>query len=132
MAKFDFIHQYSLLLGWYTDSNASLTMQCLFCWMICLWPQNMPQFLISLLHWSQICFPRAFFWALPIASNCWGPDLENRVGAEPIQSAIHVVLPLLQLICDMVHCLSERTLFSSSFVAIFLAISSFKCSNNAI
>ena len=28
-----------------------------FCWTICHWPQNTPQFLISLLHWSQISFP---------------------------------------------------------------------------
>ena len=38
---------------------------------------------------------------------------------EAIWSAIHVVLPLLQSTCDIAHCLSERALFSSSFVAIF-------------
>ena len=32
----------------------------------------------------------------------------------------------------MVHCLRERALFSFSFVAVFLAISSFKCTNNFI
>ena len=100
-------------------SNASLTIWCLFCWTICLWPQNTPQFLISLLHWSQISFPGAFSWRLQTASSHWGPDQENRVGAEAIQSAVHVVLPSLQLICDKVHCLGERTFFSTSFVVIF-------------
>ena len=90
-----------------------------FCGMICLWPQNTPQFLISLLHWSQISLLGAFFWGLQRASSHWGVDLENRVGAEAIRSAIHVVLPSLHSTCDMVHCLGERALFSSSFVAIF-------------
>ena len=118
-AKFNFIHQHSLLLGWYTDSNASLTTWWLFCRIICLWPQNMPQFPILLCHWSQISFPGAFFWHLQTASSCQGPNLENRVNVEAIQSAIHIVLPLLWSTCDMVHCLGERALFSSSFVAIF-------------
>ena len=78
----------------------------------------MPQFLISLLHWSQISFPETFFWGLQTASSHWGPDLENRVGAEAIWNAIHVVLLPLWLTCDMVHCLVERALFSSSFVAV--------------
>ena len=77
----------------------------------------MPQFLLSLLHLSQISFPGAFFWQT--ASSCWGPDLENKLGVEAIQSVFHVVLPSLQLICDMVHCLAERALFSSSFVDVF-------------
>ena len=38
---------------------------------------------------------------------------------EAIWSAIHVVLPSLQLTCDMVNCLGERSLFSSSFVVVF-------------
>ena len=75
----------------------------------------MPQFLISLLHWSQISFPGAFFWGLQTASCHWEANLENRVGVK----AICVVLPSLWLTCDMVHCLGERALFSSSFVAIF-------------
>ena len=41
------------------------------------------------------------------------------MGAEAIQSAVHVVLPSLQLTCDMVHCLGERPHFSSLFAAIF-------------
>ena len=53
------------------------------------------------------------------ASSRWGPDLENRVGAEAIRSAIHVVLPSLRSTCDTVYCLGERALFSSSFVADF-------------
>ena len=82
-----------------------------FCRMICLWPQNMPQFLILLLHWSQISFPVAFFWSLQTASGCWGPDLENRVSVEAIQSAIPVVLPSLWSTCVTAHCLGETTLF---------------------
>ena len=44
----------------------------------------------------------------------------NRAGADvdAIRSAIHVVLPSLQLTCDTLHCLGERALFSS-FVAVF-------------
>ena len=121
----------SLLLGWYIDSNASLTIQCSFCRTIYLWPQTTPQFLISLLHWSKISFPRGFFWYLQTANSCWGSDLENGVGAEAIQSAIHVVLPSLWSNCDMVHCLNERVLFFSN-CGCFLVISSFKCTNNAI
>ena len=45
--------------------------------------------------------------------------MENRVGVEEIRSEIYVVLPLKQLTCDTVHCLGERALFSSSFVAIY-------------
>ena len=80
----------------------------------------MPQFPIWFLHWSQISFPRAFFSGQQTNSSCWGPDLENKVGAEAIWCAIHIVLPMLQSTCDTVHCLGERALFSSSFVAIFL------------
>ena len=53
------------------------------------------------------------------ARSCWGPDLENRVGTEAILSAIHVVSLLLLSSCDTVHCLGERALFPSSFVAVF-------------
>ena len=53
-----------------------------FCRTICLWPQNTPQFLISLLHWSQISFPGAFFWGLQTVNSHWRPDLENRMGVE--------------------------------------------------
>ena len=87
--------------------------------MICFWPQNTPQFPISLLHWSQISFPGEFFCGLQTASSCWGLDLENRVCAEEIRCAIHVVLLSLRSTCNTVHCLRERALFSSSFVAIF-------------
>ena len=41
-------------------------------------------------------FPLSDFWGLQIASSRWGPDLENRVGAEAIRSAIHEVLPTLR------------------------------------
>ena len=119
MAKFDCIYQHSLFLGWYTDSNASLTIRCHFCRMICLWPQNTPHFPISLLYWSQMSFSREFFWDLQTASSYWEPDLKNRVGAEAIWSAIHVVLPSLRLTCGMMHRLGERALLSSSFVAVF-------------
>ena len=78
----------------------------------------MLQFPVSLLHWSQISFLEAFFRGLLTASSCWGPDLENRVGAEAIQSAIHVLLPLLQSTCDALYCLGERVLFSL-FVVVF-------------
>ena len=71
----------------------------------------MLHFLISLLHWSQISFPRAFIWGLETASSHWGSDLENKVGVEAIWSAIHIVLPLLWLTWDMVHCLGEKVLF---------------------
>ena len=74
---------------------------------------------MSLCHWSQSSFPRVFFWGLQTNSSRWWPDLENSVCAEAIRSAIHVVLPLLRSTCDMVHCLSERAHFSSSFVAFF-------------
>ena len=90
-----------------------------FCRMVCLWPQNMALFPISLFHWSQISFPWAFFWGLQTARSHREPDLENRVGVKPIQIVIHVVLPLLWSICDMVHCLGERALPFSSFLAIF-------------
>ena len=86
---------------------------------ICLWSQNMPQFPISLLHWSQISFSGAFFWGLQTASSCWGPDLENRMSVEAVKSVIHVVLPLLRSNCDTMHCLGERVLFSSSFMGVF-------------
>ena len=105
-----------LLLGWYTDSNASLTILCLFYWTIYLWPQ----FPISLLHLTKTSFLGAFFWGLQTASTRWEPDLKNRVGKEAILSAIHVVLPSLRLTCDTVHCLGERAPFSSSFVAVLL------------
>ena len=75
--------------------------------------------MISLLHWCQISFPGAFFWDFQTVSSHWEPDLENRVGAEAIQSAIHIALSLLRSTCDTVHYLGERELFSSSFVAIF-------------
>ena len=87
--------------------------------MIYLWLQKTPQFPISLLHWSQISFPGAFFWVLQTTSSFWGQDLENRMGVEAIRSVIHVVLPSLWSTCDMVHCLSERALFKK-FVASFL------------
>ena len=74
-------------------------------------------FFISLLHWSQISLPGAFFWCLQTASSRWGPDQENRMGAEAIQGAIHGVLPSLRSTCDTGHCLGERALFSSLFVA---------------
>ena len=105
------IHQHSLLLGWYTDSNASLTIRCLFCRTICLWPQNTPQFLISLLHWSQISFPGAFFWGLQTASSRWRPDLKSRVCKEAIQSAIPIILPSLGSTCETVHCLCQKHFF---------------------
>ena len=92
--------------------------QCLFCKTISLGPQNAPQFLISLLHWNKISFSQAFFWGQQTASSCWGPDLENRVGTEAIQSAIHVVLLSLWLTCNTVRCFGERARFSS-FVAVF-------------
>ena len=79
----------------------------------------MPWFPIWLLHLSQISFTGTLFWGLQTASSHWRSDLENRVGVEAIQSAIHVVLPLLQSTCDMIHCLGEREFFSSSFVAVF-------------
>ena len=41
------------------------------------------------------------------------------MGMEAIRNAIHVVLPSLQSTCDTVHCLGERALLSSSFVAVF-------------
>ena len=64
-------------------------------------------------------FPWSISWGLPTASSRWGPDLENRVGVEAIQSVVHVVLLSLWSTCNMVHCLGERALFSSSFVASF-------------
>ena len=87
-------------------------------WTICFRPQNTTQFPISLLYWSHISFPGAFFFGLQAASSRWGPDLENRVSAEAIRSVIHVVLLSLRSICDTVHCLGERAFFSSSFVAV--------------
>ena len=80
---------------------------------------NIPQFPISLLHWSQISFTVAFFWGLQTASNCSGPDLENTMAAEAIWRAIHVVLPSLRSTCDTVHCFRERALFSFSFATVF-------------
>ena len=82
--------------------------------MICLCPQNTPKFRISLLHWSQIILLRSASSQLSL-----GPDLENRVGAEAIRSAILVVLPSLRSTCDTVHCLDERALVSSSFLTVF-------------
>ena len=97
--------------------------RCLFCWTICLWPQNTHQFAISLFHWSQIYFPGAFFWGLQTANRRWGPDLKNRVSAEAIRSAIHVVLPSLRSTCDTVNFFffffGERARFSFSFVGVF-------------
>ena len=49
----------------------------------------MPQLPISLPYWSQISFPGAFFWALQALRSRWGSDMENMVGVEVIQSAIH-------------------------------------------
>ena len=90
-----------------------------FCGTICRCTQNTPQFPISLLYCSQISFPVAFFWGLQTASCHWGPDLENRVGAEAIRSAIYAVLRSMRSTCDRVHCLGERALFSSLFMAVF-------------
>ena len=50
-----------------------------------------PQFRQSLLHWSQISFPGAFFSGQQRASIRWGPDLENMGGEEAIQSLIHSI-----------------------------------------
>ena len=82
-------------------------------------PQNTPQFAIWLLQCSQISFPGGFFLGLQTATSHWGPDLENRVGAKAVWSAIHVVLPSLQLTCDTVYSLGKGALFSSLFVAVF-------------
>ena len=71
--------------------------------MICLWPQNTPQFPVSLLHLSQISFSGAFFWGLQTASCRWGADLENRIVSEAIRRAIHVEL----LAIDLLHYLSR-------------------------
>ena len=91
---------------------------------------NMPQFLISLLHWSQISL-EYFFWGLQTASSCWGSDLENRVGVEAIQNAIHVVCHHCnQLVTWCIVLVKEHwLLFISGW---FLAIYCFKCINNAI
>ena len=72
-----------------------------------------------LLHWSQVSLLGAFFWGMQTVSGCWGPDLENGVGPEAIPSAIHEVLLSLRSTCNKVHCLGERALISSSFVAVF-------------
>ena len=77
------------------------------------------EFPISLLDWNQFSFSKAFFWGLQIASSHLRPVLENKLAAKAIQSAIHVVLPSLRSTCDTVHCLGERALSSSSFVAVF-------------
>ena len=55
------MHQHSLFLRIYTDSNASLRIRCLFCRTIYLWPQNTPLFPISHLHWSQILSLEHYF-----------------------------------------------------------------------
>ena len=86
--------------------------------MFCLKPQNAAQFPISLLQCSQISFLRTFFWGLQTASSCWGPDLEKRVGAEAIQSAIHLVLSSLRSTRESVLSWWKCS-FSSSFAAIF-------------
>ena len=39
---------------------------------MCLWPLSTHQFLISLLYWSQISFPGAFFWGLQTAQSRFG------------------------------------------------------------
>ena len=101
-----------MVIHWFQRFSNNLM---LFCRMICLWSQYTPQFL---LHWNQIFFSGEFFWGLQTTSSHWEPDLENRVGAEAIQSAIYVVLPSLRSTCDTVDSLGERALFSS-FVAIF-------------
>ena len=102
-----------------------------------IFKQNYALFMntVSFLHTfqqSQISFPGPFFWGLYLASRRLGPDLENRVVVEAIRTAIHVVLPSLRSTCNTVHCLGERALFSSSFVAVFLAISSFKRAFNTL
>ena len=92
----------------------------LFCRTICLWPQNTPQFPISLLHWSQISFLGAFFWGLQTTSSHWGPDLENMVGVEAIQSAIHVVLPSLRwLVTQCIILLKEQFLPSNAPIMLY-------------
>ena len=87
--------------------------------MICLWPQYMPQFLILLLHWSQISFPGAFFWGLQTASSHWGQIWRIGWVWKQFKVQIHVVLPSLRSTCNTVHCLGERALFPSLFEAIF-------------
>ena len=79
----------------HTNIYRHLFIDAFFCRPNCPWPQNMPQFPISLLNWSQTSFPGAFFWGLQTASSCLGPDLENWVGVQAIWSTIHVVLPSL-------------------------------------
>ena len=82
----------------------------LFCRMICLWPQNMPQFPISLLHWSQISFSGAFFWGLQIASSHW------RIGCMQKQFKVQFLLCCDQLLTRCIVLVKEN---SSSFVAVF-------------
>ena len=60
--------------------------------------------------------PNLFLWSIFLRFQtpncCWGSDLENRIGAEAIRSAIHVVLGLGALSW-------WKSTFSSSFVAVF-------------
>ena len=45
----------------------------------------MLQFRQSLIHWSHVSFPGAFFLGRQTGSNCWEPDPENTVDGEAIQ-----------------------------------------------
>lgn len=113
-------------------SNDFLTFRHEIYSMISLWPKNWPLFRQSPHHWSEISFQQEFFWSLRSENNRWWSDLANMVDAEAIRSEIHAILTLFSLICETVHCVGERALVSSSFDAVFFAISAFKRSNNAM
>ena len=54
-------------------------------------PRVRPQFQQSLLHWSQISFPEAFFLGQYRADSHWGLNLENMMNGEAIRSLINSI-----------------------------------------
>ena len=61
LGKIDFIHQHSLLQGWYTDSNASLIIRCLFC-------LSLASKYVSVYYITSSLEPNLFPWSIFLRS----------------------------------------------------------------
>ena len=68
----------------------------------------------------KISVPEAISSSLRKDKSRWGPDLENEVGGEAIRSVIQWFLPTFLSICELVHCLAKKCIFSSTNEALFL------------
>ena len=103
---------------WYIDSNASLTIWCLFVERFVFGLKIHFSFWYHFIGVKTFSLEHSFEVCKQTISCREGPDLENRVGYESIRRAIQVVLPSLWSTCDMVYGLNERAQFSCSFLAV--------------